>query len=600
VPQLSSTVHRTIVFVDVADFTNPSRTVADLVAVQEGVYNVLKAAFADAGVDYGSCESEDRGDGALILIPPDVSKSMLVDRLPERLVAALRRHNATHAETSRFKLRVGIHAGEIRWNDPGWVGNAVNEAARIVEAAEVKSALARSDGLLALVASDHIYTEVIKQDPGVAPEAYLRIQTTVKQFSGVIWLRLPGATSPPTSDPAPPSPISAGPPVISEDRSATEEDVLGVVPREALDALRGWLSDHQVPHLTTLVARAVGPAIPPPPAGSAWDVFRYLADYNAGPDGIPPALAYLKVLADEIGGEFQATVSVWVDQQVRRLRLTAVMDERRATWQPIPAEPHLHLMIVVEPDAIDPRRCVLSCWRQDDPLVWPPTRGDVRETTVDELEYRVDEIILDAESHWADQTVSVVVEFVLARSLLTLPVRRWRKEHQSGEPRPLVLDYDLGVRSLERMRRSYWHRQWKVRWESVLGHPGLDRVHPFGPTLPEERIDAVLSDPRWVGLVMEQPPSPQPQPDAGPDVLTAALRAGLPFICWHPTAGPEDLRAHVDWLLGGAGGLVDLPLRRRAATLMSAHNNAVVYDLVVMWEDPYRVIDFDQAPIGPQ
>jgi class 3 adenylate cyclase len=598
VPPLSQTVHRTIMVVDVADFTNPSRNVADLMAVQEGVYDVLKTAFTEAGVDYGSCEAEDRGDGALILIPPDISKSMLVDRLPERLIAALRRHNATRTEAARFKLRVGIHAGDIRWNAPGWVGHAVNEASRIVEVAEVKSALAQSDGLLALIVSDHFYTEVIKQDPGVAPEEYLRIQASVKTFSGVIWLRLPGATRTGSILPSA-SPNSVDPPPTTEDQITPEGGVLGVVPREALETLRGWLSDRQVPHLATLVARAVGPAIPPPLASSAWDVFRYLADYNAGPDGIPPALAYLKLLAGEIGGEFEASVSDVVDQQIRRLRLATVMAERQATWRPIPAEPHLHLMIVIEPDAIDPQRCLLSSWRQDDPLVWPPPRGDVRETTIDELEYQVDEVILAAERSWADQTASVLIEFVLARSLLTLPVRRWRKEHHSGEPRPLALDYDLGVRSLERMRRTYWHRQWKVRWESLVRHPGLDRVHPFGPRMAEDGIDAVLSDPRWVGLVMEQPPPSQPRPDAGPDALTAALRAGLPFICWHSTVGPEDLRTQVDWLLGGTRGLVDLPQRRRAA-LMSAQHNDVVYDLVVMWEDPYRIIDLDQGPMIPQ
>ena len=45
VAQLSPTEHRTIVVVDVADFTNPERNVADLLAVQEGVYAVLETAF---------------------------------------------------------------------------------------------------------------------------------------------------------------------------------------------------------------------------------------------------------------------------------------------------------------------------------------------------------------------------------------------------------------------------------------------------------------------------------------------------------------------------------------------------------------------------
>lgn len=586
---LSPTVYRTIVFVDVADFTNPDRNVADLEAVVSGLYEVLHAALTASGVDYKRCEIEDRGDGALIMIPPDFSKSTLIDRLPDRLVAEIRRYNATRVPAARFKLRVAIHAGDIRHNATSWVGPAVNLAARILEAAEVKSAFAQSDRLVALIASHYFYSEVIEQDPGVAPDAYRRIDVSVKTYSGTIWVRLHGEGAPQSMLPVAPSPPAIAQEVVPDDT------VLGVVPLGEVDTVRRWLADRDVPHLTTLVARAVGPAIPPPRDGSAWEVFRYLADFNAGPDGVPPALAYLKLLAREVGGEFQATVSAWVDQQTRRLRLTPALDERHANWDEIPDQPHLHLMITAEPDAIDPRRCVVSSWRQDDPLVWPPIRGDVRETTVEELEYQVDDIILDAEQVWAGQAVSVMIEFVLARSLLTLPVFRWRKEHRSGDPRPLAVDYQLGLRSLERMRTTYWHRPWRQRWQTVNHHPNLDQIHPFGPNNGAQRIDAVLSDLRWMGLVMEQPPPPQPEPVAGPDALTAALRAGLPFVCWHPTAHPEDVRKQVDWLLRGESGFSDLPERHRTALLAAPavpNSGDLVYDLVIMWEDPYRVIDF--------
>jgi hypothetical protein len=587
VPQLSPSVHRTILMVDVVDFTNPSRIVADLMDVQEGVYEVLRTAFAESGVDFDSCQREDRGDGALILIPPEFSKSKLADLLPDRLVAELRRHNATRSPRSRFKLRVGIHAGDIRRNANGWVGHAVNLTARILEAAEVKSALARSDGLLALVASDYFYTEVIEQDPGVAPETYRRIEVSVKKFSGALWLRIPGEGMPlPRTEPAAPG------------RQAPAGPVLDLLGDGELGKLRSLLSGIEVPHPATLVARAVGPAIPPPRHTSAWDVFCYLSDFNAGPDGLPPALAYLEVLAGQVGGEAGAGVSAWVDQQTRRLRLTTALQERDAGSVPIPEIPRLYLVIVVEPDAIDPARCVLSSWRQDDPRRWPPVRGGVREVALDELEYRVDETILAAEQAWADQAMSVVVEFVLARSMLGLPVQRWCKEHRSGDPRPLALDYQLSLRSLERMRTKYWHRPWKARWHSLPDHLELDRIHPFGAAEAGAHIDAVLSDPRWAGLVMAGPPPPRPEPGAGPDEFTAALRAGLPLICWHPAAGPEELRKHLGRLLDGEGGFTGLPHRLQTALRSAPNGHELVYDLVVMWEDPYRVIDFDPPSIA--
>jgi hypothetical protein len=65
-------------------------------AVREGVYDVLKTAFADAGVDYGSCEAVDRDDGALIWIPADISKACLsIDSfLPMERRKPARRHSA--------------------------------------------------------------------------------------------------------------------------------------------------------------------------------------------------------------------------------------------------------------------------------------------------------------------------------------------------------------------------------------------------------------------------------------------------------------------------------------------------------------------------
>ena len=601
-PQLSPTEHRTIVVVDVADFTNPSRIVHDLMTVQEGLYEVLKAAFADSGVDFDSCTSEDRGDGALVLVPAEVPKSQLADLLPDRLVAAVRRYNANRVDTARFKLRVALHAGDIRHNDKGWVGHALNDAFRILEAEQAKIALTRSSGTVAVVVSDYFYNEVIKQDPGTAPETYRQIPVSVKKFAGTAWLRLPGEHLPPTLPPLPPAPPLPPPRQIEPSDLERVGDVHGVVPTEELSVLRVRLQRLDVPNLDTLVRRATGSAIPVPRRSSAWDTFNDLSDLNAGPDGVPPALAFLRILAREVGGTAGADIASWVEQQARRLRLIPALERHDAdddaSDTAMPEDPHVHLMIMIEPDAIDPRRCVLSYWRQDDPLIWPPARGEVGEVGVDELEFRVDEVILAAEEAWAGQAISASVEFLLPRTLLYLPVHRWRKEHDSGDPRPLYLDYEITRRSLERMQRKHWHRQWKLRWDLMLRSLSADRVHPFGPSRYQDSpLDVVLSDPHWVGLVMVEPPTPQPDPGSGPDGLTAALRAGIPLVLWHPAAGPEELRDLIMELLPGSGQ-VDLPAQLKNEILKN--DNSLVRDLVILWDDPKRVIVLDQPTIASQ
>lgn len=586
--QLTPAQHRTIIVVDVAGFTDPTRRLPDQLAVRQGMYEVLKTAFADSDVDFDSCEHEDRGDGALILVPPTVSKSTIAERLPDRLVAALRRYNSTRVPQARFKLRVGLHSGDIRHDGHGWVGHAVNLAFRILEVPEAKAALAQSDPVVALISSEHFYAEVIEQDPGTDPESYRRIAVSVKTFTGKAWLRLLGRD---VSDRAPGG-------------DDAHEHVLELIPSVELASLRNWLTMSEVPELALIMSRAVGPAIPLPRRAdveNAWDAFSYLAEFNAGPDGIPPAVLFLELLAHELGGDVGEMITTWLGGQIRRLRLGTAL-EKRPSLLPVPDDPHLHLTIMLEPDAIDPGRCVLSFWRQDDPLVWPPTLGDVREAGIDELEYLVDKVITEAERVWSGHGISAAVEFLLPRTLLHLPVQRWSKEHESGQPRLLRYDYRISLRSLERMRAKHWHRAWHMRWDSMLENPSADRLGYSGSAEFEEHpIDAVLSDPDWVGLVMGGTPSPQPvQPGARPDEWVSALRAGLPVLLWHPDVEPAALRELVGWLLDGDGGFMDLPARRKLANVPTAgpFDDSLIRDLVVLWDDPKRVIVLGQ-PFTP-
>jgi hypothetical protein len=81
-------VHRAIMVVDVERFGDRSRTNLNQLAIRRGLYKALTQAFRKSGIAWADCVSEDRGNGALILIPPDVPKTRLVTRLPTGLVAA--------------------------------------------------------------------------------------------------------------------------------------------------------------------------------------------------------------------------------------------------------------------------------------------------------------------------------------------------------------------------------------------------------------------------------------------------------------------------------------------------------------------------------
>lgn len=184
-------LHRSIVLVDIAGFTDPLRTAEDQKTVHNALYEVVATSLDESGVDLERCAVEDRGDGAMILVPPEYPKILLADQWPTRLAAALRRHNAVHAESSKMRLRVVLHSGEVHRNSNGVVSQAVNLAFRLLDAQPARAALAESGGVLALIASESFYEEVVLADPAADPTSYRRIPVSVKSTDTFAWLRLP-------------------------------------------------------------------------------------------------------------------------------------------------------------------------------------------------------------------------------------------------------------------------------------------------------------------------------------------------------------------------------------------------------------------------
>jgi hypothetical protein len=380
-----------------------------------------------------------------------------------------------------------------------------------------------------------------------------------------------------------------------------EPQIRDLLPASELKPLRDLLAGTNVPQLPTLLRRAVGLGTAAPACENAGDAIEYLADINAGSDGLPPLMMFLELVACQIGGVVGKNLTKWNDEQALRLGLEPMLRARRARVTQVPDNARLHLLIAVQPDGIDPDRCLLSYWRQDDPQEWPPPLGDSLTVMVEDLEWWVDELVVNAERAWSGHAGTVALEIALPRTLLTLPVHRWHKEHDTGDPRPLCIDYPIVVRSLERMRSKHWHRVWRQRWRSLTEDPSPARIY-FGGTVDSgERhgIDGILSDPRWAMMVLTAPPAAEPQP--GSDELTAAIRTGLPALMWHSLGLSDTLREIVTGL--AEGGLLDVPgrvhaLRRSAFDGRSADRD-IVRDLVLLWDDPHRLVGFDQSSGQP-
>jgi NACHT domain len=186
--ELSPAVHRAIVCVDVEGFGDRRRTNPDQVAARAGLYCALSQAF---GSYWDDCYHEDRGDGALILVPSDVPKSLLVTGIIRGLAAALSEHNRAHDRPERIRLRLALHAGEIHHDAHGVAGTAINVTFRLLEAAPLKRALAGSSGVLAVIASGWFFEEVIRNTPASGPATYRRVPIVVKETQDMAWICRP-------------------------------------------------------------------------------------------------------------------------------------------------------------------------------------------------------------------------------------------------------------------------------------------------------------------------------------------------------------------------------------------------------------------------
>jgi hypothetical protein len=189
-------VHRTIVVVDITESCHPVRTNAVRLVIRKAMSDALVTAFGRH--DWQCCRWEDHGDGVLILVPPEIPKARLVTSLPDRLEAALARHNAAMEEqggegaaATQIGLRVAVHAGEVTFDRHGVVGAAIDHTFRLVDAPPLKASLAASLDACAFVVSDWFYTDVVYHHQDARPDLYRHVGCEVKDTELSAWVRVP-------------------------------------------------------------------------------------------------------------------------------------------------------------------------------------------------------------------------------------------------------------------------------------------------------------------------------------------------------------------------------------------------------------------------
>jgi hypothetical protein len=177
---------------DIEGFNRLERDNPIRILLRRALYGILGDALEAAKVSPAQRELHDRGDAVLVLVAPQVSKTVLFDPLVVQLRAGLRRHNRISARAARMRLRVALHAGEVVHDEQGLVGEDLNALFRLLDADPLRDALAASGAELALLASEVMYA-VVRQWPDCAidPAWFQKVRVLVKETDTTAWLYVP-------------------------------------------------------------------------------------------------------------------------------------------------------------------------------------------------------------------------------------------------------------------------------------------------------------------------------------------------------------------------------------------------------------------------
>jgi tetratricopeptide (TPR) repeat protein len=182
-----------LVAVDVVGFSHRDRTEPIQVRIRSALYGMLERAFRNAGIAWDGCYVEDRGDGAIVVVPEPFAPSMLVHSVVEHLGSELHGYNQVASDPAVIRLRISVHMGMVRVDDHGLVGEAVIHVFRLLDAKILKDLFQRSGGVLGLIVSDRVYSG-LSRDNGrpVDPADYFRVVVQVKETVAPAWIRVHG------------------------------------------------------------------------------------------------------------------------------------------------------------------------------------------------------------------------------------------------------------------------------------------------------------------------------------------------------------------------------------------------------------------------
>ncbi len=189
---MTEPAHRTILLFDIEKFGQ--RDDVEQSFMRRMLYAVLQETLQSAGIEQMDQRTEDRGDCVMVLINPTVPKGRLLRALLTETPALLRSNNRLAASSAQVRLRVVLASGEVALQElgsalGGAVGWDLNQAFRLLNSEELRSALRERSAQSVLCVSESVYRGIVRHGHhGVTPEEFHEVSVMGKEGSLAAWI----------------------------------------------------------------------------------------------------------------------------------------------------------------------------------------------------------------------------------------------------------------------------------------------------------------------------------------------------------------------------------------------------------------------------
>lgn len=178
----------TTIFSDVVAFGSPVRSEEHRRIIRREVLDMTRASLRAV---WNQCHYEDRGDGLLVVVPPNVPTVQILEYLLIALPIALKRHNGLYAEGAKIQLRVALDVGPVTTDELGVSGQVIINAARLLEAAAFKAAMDDTQAPLGMIVSDFVFQSAVTEASSPSdPASYTETNVQVKETHLRAWTLL--------------------------------------------------------------------------------------------------------------------------------------------------------------------------------------------------------------------------------------------------------------------------------------------------------------------------------------------------------------------------------------------------------------------------